>query len=96
MRGALNFNGWSCFLRISVSTATIIYAKRIFNRSFAEKYYNLLCNFLWEKFSTYEEFHVKLSEVERTTYSKYSIVKEHKGFSKGSERGEASCLFEML
>ena len=37
-----------------------------FNRSFTEKYYSLLCNFLKEIFSTYKEFHVKLSDVERT------------------------------
>ena len=67
-----------------------------FNMSFSEKYYNLLCNILQEIFSTYEEFHIKLSEAERATYSKYSIVKEHKGFSKCSKRDEISCLFEML
>ena len=39
-------------------------------------------------FSTYKEFHVKLRKVERTTYSKYSIVKEHKGFTKRSKRDE--------
>ena len=36
---------------------------------------SVMCNFLWETFLTYEDFEDKLNEIERTTYSKYSIVK---------------------
>ena len=52
--------------------------------------------FFRKYFSTYEEFHVKLSNIERRTYSKYFIVKGHTGFSKRSKREEISYLFEML
>ena len=43
-----------------------------------------MLNILGEIFSSYEEFQSKLSEVESSTYSKYSIVKENRGFSKRS------------
>ena len=51
-----------------------------------------MCNFFGEMFSTYEEFQGKLSEVERTNYSKQS--KDHKGFSKRSKWAISShiCL----
>ena len=40
-----------------------------------------MCNVFEEIFSSWGEFQGKLSEVERLTFSKYSIVKENKGFS---------------
>ena len=49
-----------------------------FHRSFAEKPYT--CNFWGKIFSSYKDFQVKLSEVQRSTFSKYSIVKENKNF----------------
>ena len=59
-----------------------------FSRPFAGECYNLL-SVIFERnlriFSTYEEFQGKLSEIERATYSKYSIVKEHKGFPNRSK-----------
>ena len=47
-------------------------------------------------FSVYEEFQGNLSEVKRKTYTKNSIFKEHKGYSKPGKWAEMSYLFEMF
>ena len=54
-----------------------------------------MCNFWKREVSlTYEEFQGKSSEAGKTTYSKYSIAKEHKGFPKRSNWAVSShiCL----
>ena len=41
-------------------------------------------------------FFLHVQDFERSTYSKYYIVKENKEFSKGSKRAIISCLLELL